>query len=75
MRALFAVVVVLLSGCAAVRGYTETAVQMRKEMNDQQAQLSVLALCDMSVGSFIRVLDDQQRTLVLQVCENGVSGR
>jgi hypothetical protein len=62
----------LVAGCAEVQVAGHTAIQHRKLMNDLQAQATMLALCDLSIGSFFRQLTPEQRLLVARSCAGPV---
>ena len=65
----------LLAGCTQLRPVIDQGIEARRQMNDEQARLTVVALCDIAVGSYWRVLSEEQRALVDRVCGGGVSGQ
>jgi hypothetical protein len=77
MKRLYAGVVcgLLVAGCAQVRPLVDQGIEARRRMNDEQARLSIISLCDIAVGSYWRVLSAEQRALVDRVCGGGVSGQ
>jgi entry exclusion lipoprotein TrbK len=66
-----AVAAIALAACSnnpVVRGAATTVIQERQAMNDNQARLSLLSLCDMSVGSKNRALSPSEAAMVEAMC-------
>lgn len=57
-----------LSGCDTIRPYTDRAVEERKAMNDSQAELAVLGMCDVALGAAVRVWSREELELAFLVC-------
>lgn len=67
--------VLLLSACSYTgqlqqfaRDNTVTAVEQRKQLNDDQARFTTAALCDISIGAYWRTLSTDEQALVDVVC-------
>ena len=53
----------LVAGCSTVGDYGATAVAERRQMNDLQLQGTTAALCDVSVGAYVRAPEKAQRAI------------
>lgn len=73
MKKLFiALMLIGLVGCstaenAAVRTAIATGVEAKKNFNDNKARLSILAVCDMTIGAYYRLAVIEQYA-VAAVC-------
>lgn len=64
-----ALTMALLPGCTrALQPYTDRAVQERMAMNDAQAYLAQLGICDVSIGAAVRAWTPAQLELAFMVC-------
>jgi len=64
-------VLLVLPGCSylsAIGGVIDRSVASIKAAHDKKAQTLILANCAMSVGSYWRVLNDQQRAAINILC-------
>jgi hypothetical protein len=61
-------IAMMLSGCADFQMFGVAAAERRQRMNDIQARATMLAVCDISIGSSIRELSPAERTLADRVC-------
>ncbi len=70
MRTLIGVAVLLplLAACSDVRMLGAAAAEKRRVMNDMQARASMAAVCDMSLGAYLRELNAVERRYAGLVC-------
>jgi hypothetical protein len=69
MRAWIAVLVVsLLGACGDVQMLGATAAEKRRTMNDMQARTTMAAVCDISLGAYLRELNAVERRYAGLVC-------
>jgi hypothetical protein len=59
---------VLLAGCAEVRTMTQAGVEQKIQYNDSQARFYSIVPCDMTIGAYIRTLNDVQQQAVWLLC-------
>lgn len=75
---LSALVGLLLSGCSMAPYYSQlkavadtgvaTAIEDRKEFNDKKLALSLVTVCDSSVGAVYRLTSAELRDIVIRLC-------
>jgi hypothetical protein len=53
-RLFMLVAAVSLSGCAGIGSYSQSLIAARQVMNDTQAEVTLKAVCDLSVGAALR---------------------
>ena len=58
----------LLWGCSEVRTLGAAAAEKRRVMNDMQARATLAAVCDISLGAYMRELNETERTYAGLVC-------
>ena len=58
----------LLSACGQVSTYGSIAVEGRRAMNDLQAKATMITVCDIAVGSYYRVLTQNEQNYVASIC-------
>ena len=70
MRALAGLFVLLplLAACSDVRMLGAAAAEQRRVMNDMQARATMAAVCDMSLGAYLRELNEVERRYAGLVC-------
>lgn len=69
MRAIVATVVLMaLSACAEVRTMTHAGIEQKTQYNDSQARFYSIVPCDMTIGAYIRTLNDVQQRAVWTLC-------
>ena len=69
MRAGIALLAVLLLGaCSDVEMLGATAAEKRRTMNDMQARATMAAVCDISLGAYLRELNAVERRYAGLVC-------
>lgn len=68
MRVVAILALVTLTGCGEARMYGQAAAEYRREMNDLQAQGTMAAICDLSLGSYWRQLTAAQRQMADLTC-------
>ncbi len=66
--ALVAPLAVLVAGCSDLQAIGATAAEHRRVMNDMQARATVAAVCDISLGAYLRELNEIERTYAGLVC-------
>ena len=57
----------ILSGCAQATGALETGIAARKQFNDTKAKITLVATCDITIGSYYR-LSPSKRRAVAALC-------
>lgn len=65
----------LLGACAEVRTLGASAVEQRRVMNDMQARATMAAVCDISLGAYMRELNEIERTYAGLVCGDTIALR
>jgi hypothetical protein len=70
MRALAGLLVLLplIAACSDVRMLGAAAAEQRRVMNDMQARAAMAAVCDMSLGAYLRALNAVERRYAGLVC-------
>jgi len=70
MRALIGLLALLplAVGCSEVRMMGAAAMEKRRVMNDMQARATMAAVCDISLGAYMRELNETERTYAGVVC-------
>lgn len=70
MRALAGLLVLLplIAACSEVRTMGAAAAEKRRVMNDMQARATMAAVCDISLGAYLRELNETERTYAGLVC-------
>jgi hypothetical protein len=63
-----ALLLVLLAGCADVQMLGATGIEQRRVMNDMQARGTLAAVCDISLGAYLRELNAMERHFAGLVC-------
>ena len=58
----------LLAACSDVRMLGAAAVEQRRVLNDMQARATMAAVCDMSLGAYLRELNEVERRYAGLVC-------
>jgi hypothetical protein len=58
----------LLVACSDVRMLGAAAVEQRRVLNDMQARATMAAVCDMSLGAYLRELNEVERRYAGLVC-------
>ena len=58
----------LLGACSDLQTLGAAAVEQRRVMNDMQARATMAAVCDISLGAYLRELNDLERTYAGLVC-------
>ncbi|MEZ5864362.1 MAG: hypothetical protein R3D25_09985 [Geminicoccaceae bacterium] len=58
----------LLGACSDLQALGATAAEQRRVMNDMQARATMAALCDISLGAYLRELNQLERTYAGLVC-------
>lgn len=58
----------LLGACSDVQSFGAVAVEKRRVMNDMQARATLAAVCDISLGAYLRELNEVERTYAGLVC-------
>lgn len=62
-------VALALAGCTSyLTPYGVQAVEERKAMNDAQAQLAVLGMCDVAIGAAVREWSREELALAFLIC-------
>jgi hypothetical protein len=78
MRSLYILgLIVLLGGCqylGMAGAAADQAVKTKMQINDAKAEVLVKSICDISVGSFFRVLNRLERAAVTDLCGGERSG-
>jgi hypothetical protein len=65
---LILLVILSLAGCATISPYTDRAVAERKAMNDSQAHLAILGMCDVAIGAAMRSWSEDELALAFLIC-------
>ena len=60
--------VLLLGACSDVEMLGATATEKRRTMNDMQARATMAAVCDISLGAYLRELNAVERRYAGLVC-------
>ncbi len=70
MRALAGLLALLpvLAACSDVRMLGAVAAEQRRVMNDMQARATMAAVCDISLGAYLRELNEVERRYAGLVC-------
>ena len=68
MKALAAVMVVVVSGCAQVERASSSVADVKRQANDIQAELWQMEACDLSLGGIHRNLSAALKRAVLKHC-------
>ncbi len=69
MKTLVIVLALFLAGCSAAQeAFVTAGAQKRMDFNDGKARVLMLSLCDMSLGSYNRALNQGQRDAVMTIC-------
>lgn len=70
MRALIRMLLLLpfVGACSDVRMLGATAAEQRRVMNDMQARATLAAVCDISLGAYLRELSAVERRYAGLVC-------
>ena len=69
MRPLAAILALAtLSGCADFATIGAAGIERRKIINDMQARGTLAAVCDISLGAFMRELNNVEQQYALMVC-------
>lgn len=63
-----AVLLPLLAACSDVHMLGAAAAEKRRVMNDMQARATMAAVCDMSLGAYLRELNAVERRYAGLVC-------
>ena len=58
----------VLVGCADLQTFGAVAIEQRKLVNDMQARGTLAAVCDISIGAFMRELNHVEQQYALMVC-------
>lgn len=58
----------LLPACERASLLTMSAVEQRRAANDMQARLTMMATCDIAIGSYFRELNVEERQYAGVVC-------
>lgn len=58
----------MLAGCSDIQTLGATAAEQRRVMNDMQARATMAAVCDISLGAYLRELNDIERQLAGVAC-------
>lgn len=58
----------LVVACSEVQMMGAAAIEKRRVMNDMQARGTMAAVCDISLGAYMRELNDTERTYAGLVC-------
>ena len=58
----------LLAACSDIRMLGAAAAEKRRVMNDMQARATMAAVCDMSLGAYLRELNEMERRYAGLVC-------
>ena len=58
----------LIAACSDVRMLGAAAAEKRRVMNDMQARATMAAVCDMSLGAYLRELNEVERRYAGLVC-------
>ena len=67
LAGLFALLL-LLAACSDVRMLGAAAAEKRRVLNDMQARATMAAVCDMSLGAYLRELNEVERRYAGLVC-------
>jgi len=62
------IIVLLLVGCAEARTLSYSGLASKRQYNDVQADLYMVAPCDMTIGAFHRRLSPAQQRAVTALC-------
>lgn len=70
--------VFLLGGCSMFQEYqglkalakqgVETAIEDRKEFNDEKGKIVAVLPCDMSLGAAMRIEDQRKKAILIELC-------
>ena len=58
----------LLGACSDLQALGATAAEHRRVMNDMQARATMAALCDISLGAYLRELNELERRFAGLAC-------
>jgi hypothetical protein len=62
------VALVAFGGCAQTGAITAVVVEKKMQLNDAKARLTLVAPCDIAVGSFFRALSPPEQRAVEALC-------
>ena len=77
MRVLAGLLLLLpfIAGCTDMRMLAASAAEKRRVMNDMQARATMAAVCDISLGAYLRELNALERRYAGLVCGDVVALR
>ena len=58
----------LVAACSDLRTLGAAAAEQRRVINDMQARATMAAVCDMSLGAYLRELNEMERRYAGLVC-------
>lgn len=64
----------LLGACSDLQTLGAAAVEQRRVMNDMQARATMAAVCDISLGAYLRELNELERAYAGLVCGDAAPG-